>query len=341
MRFANRRQTGVERYAAEVLRHLGKRVRYLQPGRVVSGYKGHLWEQTQLPRLIRHGETLWSPANSGPLLVGEQVVTLHDISPLDHPEWFTPAFALWYRCLWPVLIRRAKAIVVVSQFSKNRLVDWLGLSPAKVHVAPGGVGAPFQPADRVSQEAVRRRYNLPERFILFVGTLEPRKNLGGLFRALQLLQKKDAPVTLVIAGAPGGVFRKIDLSPAAADTRFLGFVPDADLPGLYSAAFCLALPSFYEGFGFPALEAMACGTPVVAARTGALPEVVGEAGLLVDPLNDHTLAHAFLRLFREPNLRACLIERGLERAMQFNWATTARITWQVLQSPDSEAPDGI
>jgi glycosyltransferase involved in cell wall biosynthesis len=317
-RFQTRPITGVERYAYEIARRIRGDVRVETPSAVWRGGRGHLWEQFLLPARVRTGETLFSPANTGPLRVRKQIVTIHDLSPLEHPEWFSASFAIWYRLLWPALARRVKGILTDSNFSRQRIIARLGINPEKVIAIQTGVDpVAFHPASQAEILHVRQRYRLEKDFLLFVGSLQPRKNLSRLLGAWEQIQPEYPLVELVIAGTGGPQFQASLLNHSAA--RCVGYVPDTDLPGLYSAALGLVHPGLYEGSGLTLLEAMACGCPVAAANTTALPEVVGEAGLLFDPYDVAQIAKGLRHLLEDDTLRNQLQMAGLDRVNQFTW----------------------
>lgn len=326
-RFEGRRVTGVERYASEVLRCLGPETRVIKPGQTMTGVRGHIWEQFLLPRQLGKDEVLWSPANTGPLAVANQVVTIHDISVLDHPEWFTARFRLWYLFLLPRLASRARTVLTVSEHSRQSILKRFRLPQEKVMVVPDGVNPrEFHPSDA---EPVRAKYELRNPYVLFVGSIDPRKNLERLLQAwIRLAEFKD--VQLVIVGSKGSMFRPVSMQSSTRRTRFLGYVPDEDLPGLYSGATFFIMPSLFEGFGLSVLEAMACGAPVISSHAGALPEVVGDAAIQVDPTSVEGMAEAMRRLLLEDGLRAMLREKGMARARQFSWEGSARQIWDVL-----------
>ncbi len=322
--------TGVERFTLEVVRRLGSRVRLISPARPLDGFAGHAWEQGILPVRLG-GAALWSPANTGPLAVANQAATIHDMSVFDHPQWFAPRFAAWYRFLLPRLARRARRIITVSEFSKERIVTRLGVAASRVVVIPPGVDAArFHPSGDAEILRVQRRYQLPTVYVLAVGSLEPRKNLGKLFRAWQIVQREYPESALAVAGGAGRVHRNTGFERLPEGVRLLGHVDDADLPGLYGGAAAFVMPSVYEGFGLPVLEAMACGAPVAASRAGGLVESVGDAGLLIDPANVETMAHAICRMMFEEALRRDLIQRGFARIGAFSWEQTAERVWEAL-----------
>jgi glycosyltransferase involved in cell wall biosynthesis len=328
-RFDGRRVTGVERYGSEILRCIAPQVKVVKPARPVGGPQGHLWEQLLLPRLVGREQFLWCPANTGPLLLSNQAVTIHDISVLDHPEWFKPNFRLWYRVLLPRLAKRVKLVLTVSEHSRRSIVRRLAVPDEKVIVIPDGVNLNrFHASDPVP---VRQKYNLPEHYVLFVGSLDPRKNVERLLQAwIRMGEFKD--LQLIIAGSEASIFRPVSLSASRRRTRFLGYVPDDDLPGLYSGASLFIMPSLFEGFGLTVLEAMACGTPVITSYAGALPEVVGDAAIQIDPTSVESMAEAMRRLLLDRDLHDMLSHKGLERAQRFSWERSAQAIWEVIQS---------
>jgi glycosyltransferase involved in cell wall biosynthesis len=255
------------------------------------------------------------------------VVTIHDISPIDHPEWFHAAFARGFGSQVPRLVRRARVVLTSSRFSRDRLVEIVGLPEERVVVVLPGVDATrFQPVSRERIEATRHQYALPGEYLLAVGSRSPRKNLSVLDRAWRLIRPRHPRLGLVIVGeqthtAPqdrlGGGSRHSDL-------RFLGRVPDADLPALYGGASAFVYPSLYEGFGLPVLEAMACGTPVIASNRAGVPEAVGEAGLLVEPEDADRLALAIEEVLCDAERRQGMVARGLRRAGELSWERTAQ-----------------
>ena len=258
----------------------------------------------------------------------------HDISPIEHPEWFDAGFVTWYRYLIPQLVRRVTRIVTVSQFSKSRILERLRVRDDRVVVIPNGVDGRFRPDARPTcdrPDASREPApGLTGPFILTVGSLSPRKNLGRLFAAWQLSGLGHEGCVLAVAGVRGTSFKRIDLRTPPVGVQMLGYVPDAELPALYGRALGVVVPSLYEGFGLPALEAMACGTPVIAARAGGLPETVGDAALLVDPIAPEALSDALRRVFEDGSLRGQLARRGVDRSRRFSWRLAADRLLRVL-----------
>jgi glycosyltransferase involved in cell wall biosynthesis len=275
-----------------------------------------------------------------PLVRTPAVLTVHDLSFLRVPDCFVPAFRSYLSSAVPRAVARAGRILADSTSTRNDLVELLDVEPARITVIYPGVEARFRPVrEPDARAAVRARYGLPARFILGLSTLQPRKNFDGLVAAFARLVGGAegwpglADVHLVVAGQKGWMYEEALATAAGSGVadriHFTGFVDDADLPALYSLASVFAFPSWYEGFGVPVLEAMACGTPVVAADNSSLPEVVGEAGLLVDAADTDGLARAIGQVLSEDALRRRLAARGLERAQRFTWARAAEQLLQV------------
>lgn len=308
-----------------------------------------LWEQIGLPLLLaRSGLALFhSPAFVLPLLGPlPGVVTIHDLTHVLFPSYHPIRRRRYLRWLMPSSLRRARRIITVSYHTKKDLCRLFGVPEDKVRVVYNGVGSEFRVVDQPERlEDFRSRYGLPVKFVLYVGTIEPRKNLDRLIHAFDLLRQQGVEHQLVLAGARGWGCEGLRQLPTElgleGEVCFLDFVPEADLPLLYNAADVLVYPSLYEGFGLPALEAMACGTPVVASNTSSLPEVVGSGGLLVDPYDAESLADAILQSLRSPSLREELRESGLKQAAQFTWSRAAKQTLAVFKEALASADDAI
>jgi glycosyltransferase involved in cell wall biosynthesis len=290
-----------------------------------------LWEQAIQPWALRQArvDLVHGPAFVGPLFGGcPFLVTVHDLSFLFFPQGFRASNRVYLRLLARRSAQQARRIIAVSESTKRDLVAHYGLSPAKVDVIPNGVDPSFQPLPAAQVASFRAQRTLPERLILFVGTLEPRKNVAALVQAYARLPEPRPP--LVLIGGRGwlydDLFRQIEALNLSDQVRHVGYVPAEDLPLWYNVATLFVYPSLYEGFGLPVLEAMACGVPVVTSSTSSLPEVVGPAGLLVDPANVEDLAGAMERALSDPALCAEMRSAGLERARQFSWRRTAAAT---------------
>lgn len=329
-RFATRRMTGVERYATEICSRLPEEAELVAPRGECRGVRGLIWEQGALCGRL-NGALLWSPCNTGPLAIEKQVVTIHDCAFLDQAGCFSRRAAWLFGWLIPRLARRVRRIITVSEFSKGRLRDRLGIEERKIAVIPNGVDSRFRPMGDDDVYRVRRILGLSHPYVLCVGSLEPRKNLGRLLESWRRIAATRGDRRLVLVGGTNATFRDSGLDIRPDDHVIqLGHVADLDLPSVYTAAELFVYPSLYEGFGLPPLEALACGTPVITSSTTSLPEVVGDAAWLADPSSVDSIAGGIQRLLDDATLRASLRQRGIERARAFCWDRTARLTWDVL-----------
>ena len=323
---ARARLGGVERVAREMAMRLPRlrpgRYAVLRPPAALSQRAGHLWEQALLPVAARRSRAIYCPANAAPLLTRRSVLVVHDLAALRHPEWYSAQFATYYRHVLPRLARRARRLITPSEFSRRELADGLGIDPGRVTVVPNGVDERFSPfADAAS---VRRAHGLEKPYVLLVGTRLARKNLGALAAARRRLD--ELGLELVSAGSGRHWSRQDGTVPV----RALGYVAEQQLPGLYAGAAALAMPSLYEGFGLPVLEAMASGVPVVASDRAAVPETCGGAALLVAPEDPDALADALVRVVTDDVLHEKLVAAGLERASRFSWDRAAAATDAVI-----------
>jgi glycosyltransferase involved in cell wall biosynthesis len=261
------------------------------------------------------------------------VVTVHDLAFVRTPEKLPPLKRFYLTQLCAASVARAQRVIAVSRQTAADVIDCLHVDPAKVRVVHNGVAAHFTPGDPAAAARFRAEHNLAERFVLYLGTLEPRKNLERLVRAFARWRQADpdaADVKLVLAGGKGWYFDTIFQTVAAlglaGDVVFPGYVPAAELPDWYRAATVFVYPSLFEGFGLPVLEAMACGTPVVCSSRSSLPEVAGSAALMVDPDDSTQTAAAIVRVLEDAQLAAKLHEKGMRQAAQFTWTRTAATT---------------
>ncbi|HDQ70647.1 MAG TPA: glycosyltransferase family 1 protein [Chloroflexi bacterium] len=265
---------------------------------------------------------------------GQSVITVHDLNFLYYPQFQTSESRRYYNDQIAWAVGRAAYILADSHATKLDLAELLHTPADKITVVHLAADAAFRPIPQAQAAQVARRYDLSPGYLLTVGTIEPRKNLPGLLQAYARLRATGTTeASLVVVGGKGWlydeVFERVESLGLAQHVRFFHGVPDEDLPGLYNAASVLTTPSFYEGFGLPALEAMACGTPVVVADRASLPEVVGDAGLLVDSEDVVDIAHALTRVLTEQALRAQMRARGLQQAARFSWERAARETLAV------------
>ena len=289
----------------------------LRPPERLSKRPGQAWEQLLLPAhagRLRAG-LIYSPANLAPLAWHANVVQIHDAVALRHPEWYSAAYVRWQRLVMPRIARRARLVITVSEFARSEISEFLEVPNERIRVVPGGVDARFRPD--VDTEPVRRELRLERPYVLAIGDRGPRKNLSALGPVAERLRAEG--LDLVVAG--GG--RRHQLGKPLAGARDVGYVADDRLPALYAGAAAVVIPSLHEGFGLPALEAMAAGVPVVAADRGALRELVGDAGLLVDTEDWNGLAAAVLRAAGDESTRAPLRAAGLEVAARYSWKRAA------------------
>ena len=264
----------------------------------------------------------------------KKILTIHDLSFLRYPNFFSLQRNLWHYIInIKKLIRESDKIIAVSENTKNDIIELTGVSEAKIEVIYSGIDEEFRIIDKNDQslEEVKKKYDLADKFILFLGTLEPRKNIIGLIKAFNEFRENWAGgkerIELAIAGGRGwkekGARQEREKSKYKEDIKFLGYIPRQDKAYLYNLASIFVYPSFYEGFGFPPLEAMACGLPVVTSFSSSLPEAVGEASLLVDPYKTGEIAQAIRKILSDEFLKNDLIERGRKKASEFSWQKAA------------------
>lgn len=267
------------------------------------------------------------------------VASIHDLSFEHLPDTFKRRSRAQLQITVRRTARKAAQILTLSEFSRRDIVETYEIDPARVFVTPLAAPPHFRPStDGTELARIRKTFGIQRDYILSLGSIQPRKNLVRLIRAYSLLRAmhpaRKAP-QLVLAGKRGWLYD--DTMRTAAehavddDIVFTGYVPDRDLPALYSGATCFVYPSYFEGFGLPIVEAMQCGTPVIAANQTSSPEVLGNAGILVDPYNEKELAQGMARVIDNPDFRSQLSVKGLSRAKIFNWTTTARLTLQAYE----------
>lgn len=282
-------------------------------------------------------DILFVQYNAPPLAPCRVVAAIHDISYEHLPETYRRRERFQMRLTIRHTAKKAAHVVACSEFSRQDLIETYQLPPEKITAIPLAAPEFFKPVRDFEQiNQIRRKYDLSGDFILGVGSIQPRKNLVRLIEAYSILvRRNDATPPLVLVGKKAWLFEETLKAASAEDIteliRFTGFVPDEDLPALYTAAQFFVYPSFFEGFGLPPLEAMRCGTPVIAGNRTSIPEVVGDAGLLIDPFDTNAIANALEKLISDENLRAELSRKGLRRAEQFSWLETARRTLEVFE----------
>jgi glycosyltransferase involved in cell wall biosynthesis len=294
----------------------------------------------QLARLANRGGahlvhcTHPAPVRGGKLPVA---VTVHDLFPLRHPELFPRPTVLHLRACLPSL-RRARLVLTNSEYTRAEVIELIGVEPDRVHVTLFGIEDSFHPVEP-DRDRLRHRFGIDGPFVLAVGTLEPRKNLERALEAFKLASRERPDVKLALVGGEGwgdGPLRRA-LDEPGLPVVTTGFVTDEELRALYSAAECLLFPSLWEGFGFPPLEAMACGAPVVTSDRPAIPEVVGDAAITVNPTDPEQIAAGLLRVLNDPALADSLRAKGLERSARFTWAACAEATASAYRAAVSES----
>ncbi len=293
------------------------------------------WEQIVQPLALRRAriDLLHALAFAGPLAISiPWVVTIYDLSFIRFPQSFNAANRIYLKWATRQSLRRANRVIAISESTRRDLVTLFGARQEKIEVVHCGIDPSFSPAhDPSDSERLRAQHHLPEKMILFVGTIEPRKNVAGLIRAFARAKRSaHLPHQLVLIGARGWKYQEVDAAiereGIADQVIFVGYVDQDELPRWYRAADLFVYPSHYEGFGLPPLEAMACGAPVVTSNASSLPEVVGEAGLRVAPDDEVALADAIARALTDGALREQMVERGLKQAAKFSWSRAARET---------------
>ncbi len=340
-RFLSQDLTGVQRFGLEIARGLvaQRKLAVLappdardEPGLApqrVGRLRGHAWEQLELPRHLS-GAVLINPGNTAPLALHRQVVVIHDAAVFAVPGSYGWRFRAWYRLLQRALAWRRVCIATVSAHARGEIARHLRLDPADVAVVGEGAEHILRaPADA----GLHARLGLERPYVLAVGSLAPHKNLVALGAAAAMLAGRGMEL-VVTGGLDARVFAAAGLP---AQARLVGRVDDAGLRALYEGAACFVFPSLHEGFGLPALEAMACGCPVVAARAAALPEICGDAALLADPGSPADFAAAVARVIDDPSLATVLREAGRARAAGFTWAAAATRLAALAESLDREA----
>jgi glycosyltransferase involved in cell wall biosynthesis len=292
-----------------------------------------LWHRLQLPLWVElvtgsvdifHSPDFVLP----PVRRARTMLTVHDLSFMRYPECADAHLRAYLNKVVPRSVRRADLVLADSQHTKDDLAELLDVDADRIEVIYPGVEERFRPiGDKATLEEVRKRYSLPPRFVLGLGTLQPRKNFTRLIEAYSLLITHYPFLQLVIVGGKGWLYEEIFAAVEELGLEekviFAGFVADGDLPALYNLADLFVFPSLYEGFGLPPLEAMACGTPVITSNASSLPEVVGEAGLMVEATDVKALAEAMKRVLEDDVLREGMIAKGLEQARQFTWQKAA------------------
>lgn len=315
--------------------HLGDNFTW-KPTRLSPAWLARIWHRARLPFPVEcftgdvdlfHATDFVLPPVKRPT---KTLLTVHDLSFLRVPEAASPNLRRYLNVVVPRSTTRATHILADSQATKADLIEFYNLPPDKISVLYSGVDSQFRPVvDNTASTQVRSKYKLgPRPYIFSIGTVQPRKNYGRLIEALADLRSQHYDIDLVIAGGRGWledpIYDTLNRLNMQDHVHFTGFVDDSDLPALYSEATCVAFPSLYEGFGFPVLEAMACGTPVVTSNVSSLPEVAGDAALMVDAYDTEALTAALQQLMNDTELRRELTAKGFIQAKRFSWLDSAR-----------------
>ncbi len=335
-RFMSQPVSGVQRFAREVIGELAKieksgfKFIIALPGdnvtiplQDIESYNDNsilptsLWQQLRLPILMKKlkADLLWSPCNIGPIFTGNHVISIHDTTPFAGPEWFSFPFRTYYRFIFPLLGQRAIRVITPSTFSKQDIVRYGIAQEGNIKVIYGGVSSKF-----THQEP--SPYDHP--YILTVGSINPRKNISNLITSWGRIPAnvKDGR-RLVIAGGEENCYASENFGDIPDDITFTGYIPDEDLPSLYSGADAFIFPSLYEGFGLPPLEAMASGCPVITSNLSSMPEVCGDAAYYIDPESTESITDGIIKVLTDRDLREGLIRKGLERAKLLTWERSA------------------
>jgi glycosyltransferase involved in cell wall biosynthesis len=305
------------------------------PTRITPAWLARIWYRAHIPFSVEnlvgnvdlyHATDFVLPPTRK---TAKTLLTVHDLSFMRVPETASPSLKAYLEDVVPRSARRADHILADSEATRQDLIAYYELDPTKITVLYSGVDSQFQPVTEKTQlKAVRHKYGLGDRpYIFSVGTVQPRKNYGRLIEAASLMRERGIEVDVVIAGGRGWledpIYAAIEQYGTSEYVHFIGFAADEDLPALYGGAVCVALPSLYEGFGLPILEAMACGVPVLTSNISSLPEVAGDAALTVTPTDTEAIVAALIRLIEDDQLRDDLIQRGFARARQFTWDASA------------------
>jgi glycosyltransferase involved in cell wall biosynthesis len=328
-KFENQQITGVQRVATNLKKNLGNKLQLIDVTNSYLGVKGHIYEQFLLPLKINKKHLLFSPINTGPIWVKNQIVIICDMSTFDNPDWFSKKFAFGYKLILPLLARRVKKVITISQFSKSRIIEVLKIPSSKVDVIDIGVSECFfEPKNDELFRKVNSLFGLyTKNYILSVSSIEPRKNLPKLIEAWLASGLPKKGYKLALAGGKSKSFSSVS-EYNHPSISWLGYVDDELLPELYKNAAGFAYLSLYEGFGLPPLEAMASGIPVLSSSTTAIPEVVGDCGILVDPTDRNIIAQGLNQLLDLPTEK---IEQARQRAKQFTWENSAKQLYKIIK----------
>jgi glycosyltransferase involved in cell wall biosynthesis len=343
-RFLTQQITGVQRYAIELSRRLRKihpHIRFIAPRNiihrdiaeylevVVTGrFTGHLWEQVELPLYLKKQGSpyLINLANLTPLVYPKTVITIFDLSFLRNPGWFSKRYYFFYKLIVPILAKKANMVITISEFSKKEIIDLLNIPESRIRIIPCAVADFFHGITNTDKSLNNDQY------ILALSSIDPRKNFTGLIKAFKNISKKN--IKLFIAGSQNKVFSSNELKKDIKenpDIIFTGYVPDEQLPRLYKNAELFIYPSFYEGFGIPPLEAMACGCPTIVSNTSSLPEICGDASFYVNPYDTDDITKGIDQVLSNRRLQNQLISKGYERVKRYSWDNSVKILSRLIK----------
>ena len=305
--------------------------------RISKAFVWHLYSAIKL-RQIENIDLVHNPSHASVFIRFKQkyICTVHDLTPLLFPEHHVLGRPLIFRMMFLTTLKNADGIIADSESTRKDILKYINIPQGKITVIYPGVDYErYKPLSKKEVQVINEKYAFEFPYILYIGTLEPRKNIPFLIEAFHAIKKTGIKHKLVIVGRKGWkykeIFEIVERLGLQKDIIFTGYVPAEDLPKFYNAADLFVYPSLYEGFGLPPLEAMACGTPVITSNTSSLPEVVGDAGIMVGPYDVSKLADAMLKVLKDEGLRQDMIGRGLERAKLFSWEKTARETLRVYE----------
>ncbi|NBK99958.1 MAG: glycosyltransferase family 1 protein [Erysipelotrichia bacterium] len=334
-RFLTQSLTGVQRYAIEISKYLKKLypdIVFVAPHNIlhveiakeldvkIIGFGiGYFWEQIELPLFLmtQGSPLLFCPANMAPIIYKNKITTIHDIAFIKFSMAFHWKFRLVYKMLIPLILKTSRHIVTISQFSKSELLNYYDIPPSKISVIYLGISKNFKLSNLEK-----------ENYLLGVASLDSRKNFQGLIKAFLKLEHQS--LKLYIIGERNNVFKSLNIIEHP-NIKFIGRVSDKKLVNYYSKAIAFIYPSFYEGFGLPPLEAMACGTAVIASNTSSLPEVCADAAIYCNPYNIDDIKEKIELVLNDDNLRIELIDRGLEHTKKFSWEESAKKHLEVFE----------
>ena len=300
----------------------------------------YAWFEWAVPRALERcrADVFFSPDSFLSLRTATPtVLTVHDLIPLQHPEQVPWWARDYYRYFFPRYMRRAERLVAVSDFTKKMIVDTVGIPPEKIVVAHNGCRPGFRPLGAADQQTVRTAFSNGQPYFFYAGAIHPRKNIPRLIEAFDLFKTATgAPAKLLLAGRfaweTGPVTSAVEQARHRSDIVFLGYVPEENLVRLQAAALATVNVSLSEGFGLPVLESMYCDTPVLCSNTSALPEVAGDAALLVQPESVRDIAEGLTKLYEDADLRATLIEKGRAQRRQFDWDRAANTVYGLIRA---------